>query len=69
MSAAMDRASGRATRNLLEGAATFVTGLVLWLFTEGVTVPVVTLTKVGVVMMCVGGVLVATGLYQRARGT
>ncbi|MFF9776713.1 DUF5708 family protein [Streptomyces sp. NPDC013978] len=28
-----------------------------------------TWTKVGVVMMCVGGVLVATGLYQRARGT
>ncbi|GCB43144.1 DUF5708 family protein [Streptomyces sp. NL15-2K] len=56
-----------ATRNLLEGAATFVAGLVLWLFTGGVEVPVVTLTKVGVVMMCVGGVLVATGLYQAAR--
>lgn len=64
-----DRTVGRPTRNLVEGAATFVTGLALWLFTEGVKVPVVTLTKVGVVMMCVGGVLVATGLYQRTRGT
>ncbi|KND27187.1 DUF5708 family protein [Streptomyces stelliscabiei] len=58
-----------ASRNVWEGAGTFVIGLVLWLFTEGVEVPFVTLTKVGVVMMCVGGVLVATGLYQRARGT
>lgn len=56
-----------ARRNLLEGVATFVAGLVLWLFTGGVEVPVVTLTKVGAVMMCVGGVLVATGLYQAAR--
>jgi hypothetical protein len=55
------------SKNLLEGVVTFVAGLVLWLFTGGVEVPVVTLTKVGVVMMCVGGVLVATGLYQAAR--
>jgi hypothetical protein len=34
-----------------------------------VEVPVVTLTKVGAVMMCVGGVLITTGLYQRVRGT
>ncbi|MFF9034991.1 DUF5708 family protein [Streptomyces sp. NPDC014892] len=69
MSATMDGTVGRATRNLVEGAATLVIGLVLWLFTDGVEVPVVTLTKVGVVMMCVRGVLIATGLYQRARGT
>jgi hypothetical protein len=68
MSDTTGRMVGRATRNLVEGAATFVIGLVLWLFTEGVEVPVVTLAKVGVVMMCVGGVLVATGLFQRARG-
>lgn len=59
----------KSTKNLLDGAATFAIGLVLRLFTEGVETPVVTLTKVGVVMMCVGGVLVVTGLYQRARGT
>ena len=58
-----------ASRNVWEGAGTFVIGLVLWLFTDGVEVPVVTLTKVGVVMMCVGAALVATGLYQRVRGT
>lgn len=69
MSGMMGRAVSRPTRNLVEGAVTFVVGLVLWLFTDGVEVPVVTLTKVGVVMMCVGGVLVATGLYQAARGT
>jgi hypothetical protein len=57
----------QATKNLLEGAVTFVAGLALWLFTGDVEVPVVTLTKAGVVMMCVGGVLAATGLYQAAR--
>ncbi|CBG69968.1 MULTISPECIES: DUF5708 family protein [Streptomyces] len=61
--------SATAAGNLRDGAGTFVAGLVLWLFTDGVEVPVVTLTKVGVVMMCVGGVLITTGLYQRVRGT
>ncbi|MDQ1016232.1 DUF5708 family protein [Streptomyces afghaniensis] len=59
----MSKAGG----NLVEGAVTFVIGLGLWLFTGDVEVPVVTLTKVGVVMMCVGGVLVAAGLWQGAR--
>ncbi|MDL5203839.1 DUF5708 family protein [Streptomyces sp. ALI-76-A] len=59
----------RPLRNLLEGAVTLVTGLLLWLFTGDVDVPVVTLTKVGVVMMWVGGALIATGLYQAARGS
>ncbi|MGW0826762.1 DUF5708 family protein [Streptomyces sp. NPDC002845] len=57
----------QATKNLLEGVVTLVTGLLLWLFTDGVETPVVTLTNVGVVMMCLGGALVATGLYQAAR--
>jgi hypothetical protein len=57
----------QATRNLLEGAVTFVVGLVLWLFTGGVETPVITLTKVGAVMMCVGGALTATGLHQAVR--
>lgn len=61
--------SGTAAGNLRDGAGTFVIGLVLWLFTDGVEVPVVTLTKVGAVMMCVGGVLLATGLCRWARGT
>lgn len=42
-------------------------GLVLWLFTGDVEVPFVTLTKVGVVMMFVGGALVLTGGYQALR--
>lgn len=57
----------QARKNLLEGVVTFLAGLPLWLFTEEVDVPVVTLTKAGLVMMCVGGVLAATGLYQAAR--
>jgi hypothetical protein len=57
----------QATKNLLEGAVTFAVGLVLWLFTGGVEVPVLTLTKVGVVLMCLGGALIAAGLYQSTR--
>lgn len=54
----------KAMKNLLEGAGTFGIGLVLWLFTGDVETPVVTLTKVGVVMMWVGGALVLAGLVQ-----
>ncbi|WP_369172399.1 DUF5708 family protein [Streptomyces sp. R28] len=57
----------QASKNLLEGVVTFLIGLPLWLFTEDVEVPVVTLTKVGLVMMCVGGALVLVGLSQRLR--
>ncbi|MYS94757.1 MULTISPECIES: DUF5708 family protein [Streptomyces] len=57
----------KARGNVLEGIVTFVIGLGLWLFAGDVEVPVVTLTKVGIVMMCVGGVLVAAGLWQGAR--
>jgi hypothetical protein len=56
-----------ASKNLLEGLVTFLAGLPLWLFAEDVQVPVVTLTKVGLVMMCVGGALAATGLFQAVR--
>jgi hypothetical protein len=59
----------KARKNLLEGVGTFLVGLALWLFTEDVEVPVVTPTKVGVVMMCVGGAYVASGLYQAARAS
>ncbi|MFG3126390.1 DUF5708 family protein [Streptomyces tendae] len=57
----------RASKNLLEGAVTLLTGLALWLFTGDMEVPVVTLTKVGVVLMCVGGAQTAWGLYGAAR--
>ncbi|HLL37854.1 MAG TPA: DUF5708 family protein [Streptomyces sp.] len=59
---------GEASRNLLAGAGTFAAGPALWLFAGDVEVPVVTLTKVGVVLMCVGGALPATGLYRLVRG-
>ncbi|GGZ93717.1 DUF5708 family protein [Streptomyces bluensis] len=57
----------RASKNLLEGVVTGAIGLALWLFTEDVEVPVVTLTKVGVVMMCVGVAQAVMGLYQSVR--
>ncbi|MGW0347077.1 DUF5708 family protein [Streptomyces anthocyanicus] len=57
----------RASKHLLEGAVTLLAGLALWLFTGDVEVPVVTLTKVGVVLMCVGGAQTAWGLYGVAR--
>ncbi|MFD3502341.1 DUF5708 family protein [Streptomyces sp. NPDC058676] len=57
----------KAMKNLLEGVGTFGVGLVLWLFTGDVQTSVVTLTKVGVVMMCVGGALVLVGLVQALR--
>lgn len=54
----------KGSKNLVEGVITFVVGLCLKLFTEGVETPVVTLTKVGVVLMVVGGVLIVMGLFQ-----
>lgn len=57
----------KARKDLLEGVVLVLVGLPLWLFTEDVQVPVVTLTKVGLVMMCVGGVLVVTSLYRALR--
>ncbi|MFG2641094.1 DUF5708 family protein [Streptomyces sp. NPDC048370] len=57
----------QASKKLLEGVVTFAVGLSLRLFTDGVETPVVTLTKVGVVLMCVGGVLAALGLFETMR--
>ncbi|MEV7223639.1 DUF5708 family protein [Streptomyces sp. NPDC093681] len=51
---------------MLEGVVTLLAGLALWLFTGDVEVPVVTLTKVGVVLMCVGGAQTAWGVYGLA---
>jgi hypothetical protein len=57
----------RASKNLLEGVVTLLAGVALWLVTGDVEVPVITLTKVGVVLMCVGGAQTAWGLYGAAR--
>ncbi|MFH9010040.1 DUF5708 family protein [Streptomyces sp. NPDC017943] len=56
----------RGRGGLLEGAVTFTAGLALWLFAGDVEVPWVTLTKVGVVMMCVGAAQAVAGAWRRA---
>ena len=50
------------------GGVTFAIGLALWSFTGDVETPVVTLTKVGVVLMVVGGLEAAYGLYRSVVG-
>ncbi|MFI1329796.1 DUF5708 family protein [Streptomyces sp. NPDC020845] len=62
-----------AYKQLLEGGVTLVIGLALWLFTGDIELPVVTLTKIGVVMMCWGGAQLLYGSYlslggQRSKG-
>ncbi|MFG3247161.1 DUF5708 family protein [Streptomyces sp. NPDC048187] len=54
-------------RNLLEGVVTLLAGLALWLFTGDVELPVVSLTKVGAVMVCVGAAQTAWGVYGAVR--
>ncbi|MGW6535529.1 DUF5708 family protein [Streptomyces sp. NPDC055051] len=56
------------TKHFAEGTVLFGIGLVLRLFTEDVEIPVFTLTKVGVVLMVVGGIEVLYGAYRSARG-
>jgi len=55
-------------KNLAWGGVTFVIGLALWLFTGDVETPVITLTKVGVVLMVLGGLEAAYGLYRSVAG-
>ena len=43
-------------------------GLLLWLFTGDIETPIVTLTKVGVVLMVIGALEVCFGVYQAAQG-
>ncbi|MEU8621624.1 DUF5708 family protein [Streptomyces sp. NPDC048623] len=54
----------RGTKNVLEGVAVFAVGLCLKLLTGDVDIPVLTLTKVGVVLMVVGAVTLVTGAVQ-----
>ncbi|MER5496102.1 MULTISPECIES: DUF5708 family protein [unclassified Streptomyces] len=49
---------------LVGGGITFVIGLVLWQFTGDIETPVVTLTKLGVVLMALGVLEVLYGLYK-----
>ncbi|MEU1669912.1 DUF5708 family protein [Streptomyces sparsogenes] len=57
-----------ALKQLLEGGVTLVAGLALWLFTGDIELPVVTLTKVGVVMMFWGGAQLLYGTYLGLAG-
>lgn len=58
---------GAMSKNLLTGSATFVVGLLLWLFAGDVEIPVFTLTKVGVVLMVIGALEFCYGLYLAMR--
>ncbi|MEU7895033.1 DUF5708 family protein [Nonomuraea sp. NPDC049152] len=57
-----------ARKTLLTGLATFVAGLALWLFGLDVEIVVFTPTKVGMVLMVIGGLEVLYGLYKTVRG-
>ncbi|MDN3294078.1 DUF5708 family protein [Streptomyces ficellus] len=54
---------------VVAGVITFIIGLVLWRFTGDVETPVVTLTKLGVVLMALGGLEVVYGLYKSVVGS
>jgi hypothetical protein len=56
---------GKDKQSLIAGAVQLVVGMTLYLTTEGVETPVVTLTKVGVVLMALGALeLVATAAWM-----
>ncbi|MEU9865438.1 DUF5708 family protein [Streptomyces sp. NPDC047971] len=54
------------TKNFAEGAVLFGIGLALRLFTEDIEIPVFTLTKLGVVLMAIGGIEILYGVYRTA---
>jgi hypothetical protein len=55
-------------RNLTTGSITLLVGLPLWLFAGGIKTPIVTLTKLGIVLMVVGGCEILYALYLKIRG-
>lgn len=55
-------------KNLTTGFITLLVGTPLWLFAGEIKTPVVTLTKVGVVLMVVGGSEILYALYLKIRG-
>ncbi|MBN6054984.1 hypothetical protein JYK22_23810, partial [Nonomuraea sp. RK-328] len=58
-----------ARKTLLTGLATFVGGLALWLFGLDEEIFIFTPSKVGVVLMVVGGVETLYGVYKVMSGT
>ncbi|MFI8423496.1 DUF5708 family protein [Streptomyces sp. NPDC085479] len=53
-------------KNFAEGTVLFVIGLALRLFAGDIEIPVFTLTKVGVVLMVIGGIEILYGVYRTA---
>ncbi|MCS0638600.1 DUF5708 family protein [Streptomyces sp. LP05-1] len=51
-------------KHFAEGAAAFAIGLALRLCAADVHIPVFTLTKVGVVLMAIGGAEILYGVYR-----
>ncbi|MEU1079824.1 DUF5708 family protein [Streptomyces sp. NPDC005908] len=54
---------------LLAGVLTALAGLLLWRYTGGVDLPVVTPSRAGVVLMCVGAGEVLLGAFRAVRAT
>ncbi|MGK5741252.1 DUF5708 family protein [Micromonospora sp. URMC 103] len=57
-----------ARKRLLTGSITFVAGLALWLFGSDEHVLVLTPSKLGVVLMIIGGAETLYGAYTSVRG-
>ncbi|RVX41649.1 hypothetical protein EDD27_4210 [Nonomuraea polychroma] len=57
-----------ARKTLLTGLATFVGGLALWLFGLDEEIFIFTPSKIGLVLMVLGGVETLYGVYKTVRG-
>lgn len=57
----------RTAEHCATGAGTVLGGLALWRYTQGVDLPVISLPKVGVVLMVLGGAEILLGLYRAVR--
>ncbi|MGW6296475.1 DUF5708 family protein [Streptomyces sp. NPDC055058] len=57
----------RAAEHCATGAGTVLGGVALWRCTQGVELSVVSLPKVGVLLMCLGAAEVLLGLYRVVR--
>ncbi|MGW4406720.1 DUF5708 family protein [Nonomuraea sp. NPDC004702] len=55
-------------KTLLTGSITFVAGLALWLFGPDGEIFIFTPSKVGVVLMVIGGMETLYGVYKSVRG-
>ncbi|MEV0387301.1 DUF5708 family protein [Nonomuraea sp. NPDC050643] len=58
-----------ARKTIFTGLATFVVGAALWRFGLGFEIVVFTPSKLGVVLMVVGGLEILYGIYKAVRGT